>query len=326
MRGGYRPRASGPLTPRSIAADYTAAMDRAPIPWINRRSLYEGRLFEIGHVTCRPTPEIRHEVDYPSLNVLALPIAGVFALHEGPRKQLLATPNHAVFISSGVPYKVTFPGNVGDDCLTMRLTPEGLSQLVPQAMAGDGFDASIRATRAALPPAAILARGLLTRQLLQAETDPRLGDPLLIEELGVGLLDCALGAEYRLDPPKGRHVERAKEAMATAPERKWALAELAGIACVSPSHLAHAFSREVGTSVYRYAIRLRLARALDAVLDSNIDLTSIALDSGFASHSHFTARFRAFFGLTPDALRRSARSGQAAELRRIVTALPALAA
>lgn len=303
-------------------------MDRGPIPWIDRRSLFEGRLFEIGHVTCRPTPDIRHEVDYPSLNVLALPIAGVFALHEGPRRQLLATPNHAVFISSGVPYKVTFPGNVGDDCLTMRLTPEGLSQLAPQAMSGDGFDASIRATRAALPPAAILARGLLTRCLMKGDTDPLLGDvdPLLIEELGIGLLDCALGAEYRPGPPKGRHVERAREAMATAPERRWALAELAGIACVSPSHLAHAFSREVGTSLYRYAVRLRLAKALEAVLDSDIDLSSIALDSGFASHSHFTARFRAFFGLTPDALRRSARAGRAAELRRIVTALPAVAA
>jgi AraC-like DNA-binding protein len=69
-----------------------------------------------------------------------------------------------------------------------------------------------------------------------------------------------------------------------------------GIAGVSPFHLAHVFSKEVGTSVYRYAIRLRLANALNAVLDSNVDLTSIALDTGFASHSHFTARFREFFG------------------------------
>lgn len=296
-------------------------MSRSPDAWITRRSLYEGRLFEVGHVACRPTPGLRHEVEYTGLNVLALPIAGVFALQEGPGRQLLATPNHAVFIASGAPYKVTFPGNVGDDCLTMRLTPAGLAALFPQAMSGDGFDASIRATRAALPPAAILSRGLLTRRLLQGQVDP-----LLIEELGIGLLDCALGAEYRLGPPKGRHVERVKEAIAAEPERKWALAELAGIACVSPSHLAHAFSREVGTSVYRYATRLRLAKALEAVLDSNIDLTSIALDSGFASHSHFTARFRAFFGLTPDTLRRSARSGQAAELRRIVTARQAVAA
>jgi len=73
-------------------------------------------------------------------------------------------------------------------------------------------------------------------------------------------------------------------------------------------------------------MRLRLAKALNAVLDSDLDLTSIALDTGFASHSHFTARFRAFFGLTPEALRRAAGSGQASELRKIVTAQPAAAA
>ena len=75
-------------------------MDRPPDAWIARRSLFEGDLFGIGYVVCRPTPELRHEIEYPSLNVLALPIAGVFALHQGPRRHLVATPNHAVFISS----------------------------------------------------------------------------------------------------------------------------------------------------------------------------------------------------------------------------------
>ena len=63
-----------------------------------------------------------------------------------------------------------------------------------------------------------------------------------------------------------------------------------------------------------------LSRALDAVLDSDHGLTEIALDAGFASHSHFTAKFRALFGHTPQELRRGARSTTARELRRIVTA------
>jgi AraC family transcriptional regulator len=291
-------------------------MDRAPDAWIARRSLFEGALFGIGYVVCRPTPDIRHEVEYPSLNVLALPIAGVFALHHGPRRHVTATPNHAIFISSSRPYRVTFPGNIGDDCLTLRLTPEGLAQLAPEAMSRDGFDESTVASRAVLPPAAILARGLLWRRLVRGEADP-----LLVEELGIGLLSSALPAvRSRSTGRKSWHVERVKEAISTSPERKWTLGELAGIAGVSPCYLAHVFNNEVGISVYRYAIRSRLAKALNAVLDSNLDLTSIALDTGFASHSHFTARFRAFFGLTPDALRRSAASREAAELRKIVTA------
>jgi AraC family transcriptional regulator len=289
--------------------------------WITRRKLYEGRHFEIGHVVCRPTPEVRTEVEYPVLNVLALPIAGVFAVHHGPRRHVVATPNHAVFIAAGSPCRVSFPGNVGDECMVIRMRTASLAQLVPEAVSGDGLDASFLASHAQLPSSAILARGLCQRFARDE------ADPLLVEELAMSLLGSALG--YARKSPNGRqspHVRRVTEAISASPERKWTLAELSDLAGVSSYHLAHVFRREVGTSVYRYAVRQRLARALDPVLDSELDLTSIALDAGFASHSHFTARFRAFFGLTPVALRRSAGSGLAAELRKIVTAQPAAAA
>ena len=290
----------------------------APIPWMTRRSLYQGGLFEIGRVVCRPTPGLRPEVEYAALNVLALPTAGVFALHPAARRHVVATPNHAVFISSGRPYRVSFPGGIGDECLTVRLTEEGLARLFPDASSSRGaFTSETSSARVVLPPAAILARCILGRHLLRGEADP-----LLVEQAGIGLLASALGAVRPLRNVDSRsaHVERVKEAISSDPGRKWTLAELAGIAGVSAYHLAHVFNREVGTSVHRYATRSRLAKALDAVLDSDVDLTAIALDAGFASHSHFTARFRACFVTTPGALRRSARSSQAAELRKIVTA------
>ena len=101
-------------------------------------------------------------------------------------------------------------------------------------------------------------------------------------------------------------MERVKEAIAVAPSRKWNVARLAKLANLSPFHLCHVFRQMVGTSIYDYVLQERLAHALDAVLDGDDDLTSIALDAGFASHSHFTARFRGFFGCTPAALRRTA--------------------
>jgi AraC-like DNA-binding protein len=104
------------------------------------------------------------------------------------------------------------------------------------------------------------------------------------------------------------------------PGRRWKLDDLAGLACLSPGHLAHVFREEVGEPVYSYVLRSRLASTLDAVLDAGADLSAVALQAGFASHSHFTARFRALFGLTPSALRRRASPRKAAQLRRIVTA------
>jgi AraC family transcriptional regulator len=75
-----------------------------------------------------------------------------------------------------------------------------------------------------------------------------------------------------------------------------------------------------GTSIYDYVLRERLAYALDAVLDRRKDITTIALDAGFTSHSHFTARFRRFFNCTPVAFRHLATAEHVVELRKIMTA------
>jgi AraC-like DNA-binding protein len=111
-----------------------------------------------------------------------------------------------------------------------------------------------------------------------------------------------------------------KEAVAAAPADKWSVARLAKVAGLSPFYLCHVFREMVGTSIYDYVLRERLAHSLGAVLDGGDNLTAIALDAGFASHSHFTARFREFFGVTPTALKRAATAGHLAELRKIMTA------
>jgi methylphosphotriester-DNA--protein-cysteine methyltransferase len=123
----------------------------------------------------------------------------------------------------------------------------------------------------------------------------------------------AVGAPREMEArTRSRHVERVKES-----DLDVARAQVdAGRAGGNDGHFpvpsrARLQSGEFGTSVYRYAIRSRLAKALDAVLDSNLDLTTIALDAGFASHSHFTARFRAFFGVRPTPCGGRPRSGEA---------------
>jgi len=106
---------------------------------------------------------------------------------------------------------------------------------------------------------------------------------------------------------RARSLQRVKEAVAAAPADKWDVEKLARIALLSPFHLCRIFRGMTGTSVYGYVLRERLVSTLDAVLDGE-DLTTIALGAGFASHSHYTARFRDFFGCTPAALRRRARA------------------
>ena len=108
--------------------------------------------------------------------------------------------------------------------------------------------------------------------------------------------------------------------LAAAPADKWNVARLAKIANLAPFHLCHVFRELVGTSVYNYVLQERLARALDHVMDQGDDLTAIAMQVGFASHSHFTERFRRFFGCTPAELRRNTSVGRVREMRKIMIA------
>lgn len=296
-------------------------------PSLMQRTLFDGEWLQIGYIAVRPTSSECGELETSALNVLALPLAGVFAKHDGPRRHAIATPSHALLISADKPYRLSFPGCIGDECLALRFTSAALAQVMPQAMSADGFDESIFSAHTPLPPAAMLARSLLWQRFATDAVDA-----LEAEERALGLLEAALAAarkdrqlrsRARAAPGswrRTRRVARAVEAIGVEPERRWTLGALGALANVSPGHLAHLFRAELGVSVYDFVIRSRLARALDAVLDSDAGLTEIALDAGFASHSHFTARFRAFFGHTPQQLRRDARAGTARQLRRIATA------
>lgn len=307
-------------------------VNAGPAAQIARRRLFDSPLLTVGHVVARASSPACGELECQDVNLLVLPTAGVFAKHDGPRRHLIGTSNHAIFIAADRPYRLSFPACIGDRSLVIQLSGAQLARVLPESVAGDGLDTQAYATRALLPPSLMLARSLLCRRLLRGDIDP-----LEAEELSLGLFVRTLAAAdkrtsgrartvRRDSSRRWRQVERVKEAISTCPQRKWTLDDLADVACVSPFHLAHVFREEVGASVYGYVVRSRLGRALAAVLDSDTALTDVALESGFASHSHFTARFRELFGLTPTELRRGIRRREPGELRRIVTARPLAAA
>lgn len=90
--------------------------------------------------------------------------------------------------------------------------------------------------------------------------------------------------------------------------------QLADEVGMSPFSLIRLFRRHTGTTIHAYLNQLRLRSALEMVLDTAVELTDLALDLGYCSHSHFTAAFRKTFGTTPSALRER-RGGRAAKRR-----------
>jgi AraC family transcriptional regulator len=289
---------------------------------VSARTLFESNALRIAHALARPTSSALSELESAGVNVLVLPLAGVFAMHDGPRRAFVATANHALLLSPNQPYRLSFPGLIGDEYLTLRWSPTTLAQLVPQAMSRDGLNLKAFAPQLLLPPRLMVARSLLWHHLRSGQADP-----LQVEERAVDLLVQTLHAAHcgraptQSTPRCAQAIERVKQAIAADPCHRWTLAQLAAHGCVSPHHLAHVF-RHTGTTLYGYVLRERLARALEAVLHSDDELTGIALASGFSSHSHFTAHFHALFGIAPSALRRTRRTSTASSLRKIVTAPP----
>ena len=283
-----------------------------------RRTLFENETLQIGRFEVRPVSDACGEVERQDSHVVVLPVSGLFSRHDSPGRNVIGTPSHAVLVAANTPYRISFPGAIGDRALTLRFG-EALA-LDGVACHGAGEDT---ASHGLLPAGAMMLRNLLWRRLERAEVDE-----FEVEATGLDLLDISLRSMRRgnarlrrsAQPRRMRAIARVKEAVALAPAESWSVAKLASIASLSPFHLCHVFRQMTGTSIYDYVLRERLAGALNAVLDGADDLTAIALDAGFASHSHFTARFRRFFGCTPTALRRGMTIERVAQLRKIVTA------
>jgi AraC-like DNA-binding protein len=143
---------------------------------------------------------------------------------------------------------------------------------------------------------------------LRYSLDRKVAEPLQAETQTLTLIRQALGertsAAAGASAGKQKLVDRAKLLLSADPMRRWTLSEIGAEVGVSPVYLTQLFRQVEGMPLYRYQLRLRLACALD-LLGRCDDLTSLSLDLGFSSHSHFTAAFRQAYGRTPAEFQRS---------------------
>ena len=101
-------------------------------------------------------------------------------------------------------------------------------------------------------------------------------------------------------------IRRAREYLARTPQEEVGLQHAARAVGVAPSALALALRKSEGVGFHRYALNFRLARAAELLPTAN-DLTRLAHELGFSSHSHFSNAFHRWAGRTPSAFRAAAR-------------------
>ncbi len=72
---------------------------------------------------------------------------------------------------------------------------------------------------------------------------------------------------------------------------------------IHPAHLSRVFRKHMGCTVGEYLRQLRIDRASHLMLNTNLSLSELALDSGFADQSHFSRSFKESIGMTPNEFR-----------------------
>ena len=81
------------------------------------------------------------------------------------------------------------------------------------------------------------------------------------------------------------------------------LAELSGVAHMSPFHFSRVFKLSTGLSPHRYVVRRRIERAKRLLADSELPLHEVARAAGFADQSHLARHFRLRLGTTARSFR-----------------------
>ena len=150
-------------------------------------------------------------------------------------------------------------------------------------------------------------------------TAPDTIEPLAVEERALAVIDGALsalgkpehGAVLAGEHPAAARVDASREILASRLDQKITLAQVASAVGSSASHLARTFRAVMGITMGGYRLRLRLARACERLLVGDDNLTELALDLGFSSHSYFTAIFRRHLRATPSEVRRRRRPHRA---------------
>jgi AraC-like DNA-binding protein len=237
---------------------------------------------------------------------ICFPYRGLFVWHVGG-DDVVGDANQVVFVTGGESFRMSAPlgGGYGELLITPDL--DVLSEIAH--VNGQPLSRHVLFTRRAWPATPRL-QSLRTRFLHWATSASR-KDSLEAQELVLALLRSALQQDGRRETlnaatTTARLIRRAKEFLEAQMSNRVLLIDVARAVGTSPAYLTDLFTRVEGLSLHQYLTQLRLARALVELPHAG-DLTVLALDLGFSSHSHFSFAFRRAFGCTPSEFRHTTR-------------------
>jgi AraC-like DNA-binding protein len=264
---------------------------------------------------CVTIGAFRCATDHPSFrnsgpirdDCFVFPRTAVIIQHDTGRP-FVADPTIVTLYNRRQQYERRAVSPEGDRCdwfaVSSALLRGALAERDPAAADGEH---PIRFTHAPADAPTYLAQ---RRLFVDASAD---ADPLDVEERVVALLERVLGRAYTSQPrettdervPRAADLaDAAKRWVAPRAAERLTLTRIAGALGCSVFHLCRSFRRATGLTLHAYRDDVRLRAALERLEQGERDLSRLALDAGYSSHSHFTAAFRRSFGTPPSAARK----------------------
>ncbi|GAB2175609.1 helix-turn-helix domain-containing protein [Dongia sp. agr-C8] len=185
-----------------------------------------------------------------------------------------------------------------------------LSVLLGEPVSGElNFDAAVDLDK---PESAVMLRML---ECIVHAAGTMAGEParIVFGELEQTLITAFLTGTCRdfraqLERPTPTLAPRQVRRVEAYIESNWdqpvSIDELAGVAGASARSIFRAFKQSRGYTPQEFARKIRLKRARDMLLQTQLSVTEIALACGFADASHFSREYKKAFGDRPSDMRR----------------------
>lgn len=274
--------------------------------------VFESPLLRVGRWRC-PADHPHFLDSGPASDALfVFPRQSVWIQHAGGRP-FVADPNTVTYYNKGQRYQRQRLSETGDHGEWYAVAPEAIADTlaVHDPAAVDRPGVPFQFTHGPSDADSYLRQRLVFEHVSR-EAAP---DQLFVEEAVLSVLGVVTRLAYQRDGrvavrPRRRRgdvdaVEAARDLIARRYRDNLSLSEIAREVETSVFHLSRVFHARTGFSLHAYRNQLRLRAALERLAERDVELTGLALDLGFSSHSHFTETFRRTFGRTPSAVRRS---------------------
>ena len=286
-------------------------MEKWP-PGFEYRRVFESPAVQISRWRCRgATPRLGAERAQPSALILFMH-TGNFRVHSSAQIGLLDC-TRVGFFNPRVPFQSAHPFGARDSGCDLAVRSDVLAEILAKydSSAADRPELPFRLGSSPCEPRTFLMHRILMHRVGLGEPI----DDLEIEETSLHLADRVARAAFgdpagrtapRMTVREREEAEELRGILSSHPGHRHALDTLARRLGSTPFRLCRSFRIVTGTTIHRHLTHLRLQQALGRLADGAPDLTSLAFDLGFSSHSHFTSVFRKHLGISPDEIRRAA--------------------